>query len=231
LKPDNILVREDGSPVLVDYDGMFVPSMQGEKAREAGSPDYRHPLRTDADFNEHIDDFSVAVIALSLKALALNPSLRRSASADTLLLSETDFRDPANSHLLQSIALLTNNSELTLLFSAFYMALGRKSLDLISFRLFKTERPKTQKNNVIKSETTVTDRDIVKGIKYKHGVIYSTDGKQLLRCNSQIKEYTIKPGTKIICDKAFKNCNLLKSIKLPSSVKQSEMKLSTDVNL
>lgn len=32
LKPDNILVRDDGSLVLVDYDGMYVPAMQGQKA-------------------------------------------------------------------------------------------------------------------------------------------------------------------------------------------------------
>ena len=28
LKPDNILVKEDGSIVLVDYDGMYVPAMK-----------------------------------------------------------------------------------------------------------------------------------------------------------------------------------------------------------
>ena len=28
LKPDNILVRENGALVLVDYDGMYVPSMK-----------------------------------------------------------------------------------------------------------------------------------------------------------------------------------------------------------
>ena len=47
LKPDNILVREDGMLVLVDYDGMYVPAMKGQKARELGSPDFRHPLRTE----------------------------------------------------------------------------------------------------------------------------------------------------------------------------------------
>ena len=57
LKPDNILVHDDGSLTLVDYDGMYVPAMQGQKSRELGSPDFRHPLRTDDDFNEHIDDF------------------------------------------------------------------------------------------------------------------------------------------------------------------------------
>ena len=36
LKPDNIMVREDGTLVLIDYDGMFVPAMKGQKAREMG---------------------------------------------------------------------------------------------------------------------------------------------------------------------------------------------------
>ena len=32
IKPDNIIVRPDGSLSLVDYDGMFVPSMKGCKS-------------------------------------------------------------------------------------------------------------------------------------------------------------------------------------------------------
>ena len=61
LKPDNILVRENGELALVDYDGMFVPSMEGQKARELGSPDFRHPLRDENQFDSHIDDFAIAV--------------------------------------------------------------------------------------------------------------------------------------------------------------------------
>ena len=70
LKPDNILVREDGTLVLVDYDGMYVPSMKGQKARELGSPDFRHPQRTIDDFDKHIDDFSAVSILLSLIAIS-----------------------------------------------------------------------------------------------------------------------------------------------------------------
>ena len=60
LKPGNIIVREDGTMVLVDYDGMYVQTMEGEKATEIGGTDFRHPLRTDKNFNEHIDDFAIA---------------------------------------------------------------------------------------------------------------------------------------------------------------------------
>ena len=94
LKPDNILVREDGTLVLVDYDGMYVPAMKGQKARELGSPDFRHPLRTEDDFDEHIDDFSLVSILLSLKAISFDIQLlEKYGSADRLLLSEIDYRN------------------------------------------------------------------------------------------------------------------------------------------
>ena len=59
LKPDNILVKSDGDLVLVDYDGMFVLAMKGQKSREIGSPDFCHPQRDEKLFDEHIDDFSI----------------------------------------------------------------------------------------------------------------------------------------------------------------------------
>ena len=94
LKPDNILVREDGTLVLVDYDGMYVPAMKGQKARELGSPDFRHPQRTEYDFNERIDDFPLVSILLSLKAISYNPQLLEQYGAvDRLLLSEIDYRN------------------------------------------------------------------------------------------------------------------------------------------
>ena len=97
LKPDNILVREDGNLVLVDYDGMYVPAMKGQKARELGSPDFRHPLRTEDDFDEHIDDFPLVSILLSLKAISINPSwLEKYGAADRLLLSYYEFHDIRN---------------------------------------------------------------------------------------------------------------------------------------
>ncbi len=60
IKPDNIIVRPDGSLSLVDYDGMFVPSMKGCKSPTVGTKDFSHPLRTVDDFDETIDDFSLA---------------------------------------------------------------------------------------------------------------------------------------------------------------------------
>ena len=111
LKPDNILVRDNGSLVLVDYDGMFVPSMKGQKARELGSPDFRHPQRTENDFDEHIDDFSIASILLSLKAIAINPQfLDEYGAADRLLLSEKDALNIGQCRLLKDLFLYNNKT-------------------------------------------------------------------------------------------------------------------------
>ena len=228
LKPDNILVRKDGTLVLVDYDGMFVPSMKGEKAREIGTPGYRHPLRDDSDFNEHIDDFSIAVIAMSLKAIALNPDLKAGNEAgDTLLLSEQDIRSPRDSEMIKNIQSLTNNPDLAVLYGIFYIALSKNSLEAISFRLFMTDKPKGEakckkviRKPVEKIDTSCSDKDIAEGIKDEYGVIYSKDGKRLLKCWSNLKlyKYKIKSGTQVICDNAFSWCKSLQSIVIPDSV-------------
>ena len=229
LKPDNILVREDGSLVLVDYDGMFVPAMKGEPAREVGSPDYRHPERTDRDFNGSIDDFSIAVIALSLRAIALKPDLRKISTTDTLLFTERDFRDPASSAMLKEVQALTSDKELSVLLGAFFIALANNSLDLLSFRIFMTakpekpkvvEVPKPQIIEVEEIDTSVTREDIENGVKDEFGVIYSKDGKRLLKCpfELELSNYTIKAGTKVICDSAFYGCSSLEGVTIPSSV-------------
>ena len=91
LKPDNICVRDDGSLVLLDYDGMYVPALSGRKPLEQGSPHYRHPLRSTLPFDEHIDDYSLSLILLSLRAIALDETLYvRYSSHEYLLLSEQD---------------------------------------------------------------------------------------------------------------------------------------------
>lgn len=100
LKPDNILVKNDGSLVLVDYDGMFVPAMQGQKAREIGSPDFRNPSRNEDDFNKDIDNFPIISILMSLELLVENKDyLSQYGAEDRLLFSEEDYRNIEESML------------------------------------------------------------------------------------------------------------------------------------
>ena len=217
LKPDNILVRSDGTLTLVDYDGMFVPAMEGTAARELGSPDFRHPLRTAERFNEHIDDFPLAVILLSLKALSLSPSLWNTYGAsDRLLFSAADYRDLSSCALLQAFPPLFTDSELTRLYALFLLAHSEEGLSNVSFRLLNLKYPELVAEEVLSTE--VTGEDLAEGVKDEYGVLYSKDGKRLLKGNVELKEYTVRKGTRVICDYAFGDCNSLTSLTLPSSL-------------
>ena len=219
LKPDNILVTEDGALVLVDYDGMYVPAMQGQKARELGSPDYRHPLRTEDCFNEHIDDFPLALIGMSLKAIALDTSLlQNNARSDSLLFSESDFQDIGECLMMKSLCSLLNDAEFSKLYALFLLAHSQQELSAVSFRLFLLNKVEKPIEEVLSTEAT--EEDLKDAIEDEYGVKYSRDGKKLLKASSSLrkKEYVVREGTEVICDGAF-FFNYLLSVTIPNSVK------------
>ena len=142
IKPDNIMVRPDGSLTLIDYDGMFVPAMKGQKSPTIGTKDFSHPLRTVDDFDETIDDFALASIALSLKAISLKPSLLDEYGAvDRLLFSADDYCDLSKSKVMAALQEQMNNEELTTLLSIFLLVKAKKNLALYSYRTFSISKP------------------------------------------------------------------------------------------
>ena len=217
LKPDNILVRPDGTLALVDYDGMFVPAMKGTSARELGSPDFRHPLRTPECFNDHIDDFPLASILLSLKALSLSPSLWQTyGAADRLLFSATDYCDLASCPLLRELPTLFADPELPRLYALFLLAYTEGELNNASINLINLNVPEVVEEG--KLSTEVTEEEIEEGVKDEYGVTYSKDGLRLLEGNSELTTYMVRKGTRVICDEAFSSCHALTSITLPQGV-------------
>ena len=129
IKPDNIIVRPDGNLTLVDYDGMFVPAMKGQKSPTIGTKDFSHPLRTVDDFDETIDDFALASIALSLKAISLKPSLLDEyGAADRLLFSAEDYNELCKINLWKKLSRL-KNAELKKLQTCLRLAKNRKKYD------------------------------------------------------------------------------------------------------
>ena len=217
LKPDNIFVHDDGSLTLIDYDGMFVPAMQGQKSRELGSPDFRHPLRTKDDFNEQIDDFSAISILLSLRLIAFAPSFFvQYGASDRLLFSENDYRNLSSCNLLKSV-FPSQDTEINTLISLFTIACIHKTLERVSFKLLMVNKPNKSKTIKKHLSTKVTDDDLQNATIDEFGAKYSPDGKRLL-IGSDIKEYKIKDGTNVICDNAFYECMSLQKIYIPSSV-------------
>ncbi len=221
IKPDNIMVRPDGTLTLVDYDGMYVAAMKGRKSPTIGTKDFAHPLRTVDDFDETIDDFALAVIALSLKAISLDPSLYTTYGAsDRLLFAANDFLDLSKSKVLSALQSLLADEELKTLLSMFLMASAKKNLSMCSFRLFGLEEPHCEQPKEVEVlSTEVTKEDIKNGIQDEFGVMYSKDGERLLKATQNLSgHYMIKEGTKVICNNAFRWCRSLTSINIPDSV-------------
>ena len=143
IKPDNILVRADGSMVLVDYDGLFVPSMLGTPSREAGTPAFRHPNRPRMPFDERIDDFPLASINLSLYLIALKPGLLQKYGAkDRLLFAEADFVNLAQCSVVKEVSKLNYDPNLQRLYALFLISLSEGSLERCENRLMLLPPPK-----------------------------------------------------------------------------------------
>ena len=235
IKPDNIMVRSDGTLTLVDYDGMFVPAMKGQTSPTIGTKDFSHPLRTIDDFDETIDDFALASIALSLKAISLNPSLLNEYGAsDRLLFSAADYLDLSKSKTMTALQGLLADEETKTILSMFLLASAKKNLSMCSFRLFNVEKPKEEEEEEEWS-TKVTKEDFENAVEDEFGVKYSKDWKRLLRApksssgNNLTKKtlarieglkgkYSIRKGVKVIGDRAFGSCDSLTNINIPNSV-------------
>ena len=219
VKPDNIIIRPDGSLTLVDYDGMFVSSMKGCKSPTIGTKDFSHPLRTMDDFDETIDDFSLASIALSLKAISMNSTLLDTYGAsDRLLFSEKDYRTPSNSKVISALQGLMCDKDFCTLYSLFMLALARKELSACSFRLFVGEMP-ILPQTIEDLSTKATDEELREAFVDEWGVKYSKDGRKLLKAPYELNgTYSIRKGTKIICDEAFGLRSSLIEVVIPNSV-------------
>ena len=215
IKPDNIMVRPDGNLTLVDYDGMFVPAMKGQKSPTIGTKDFSHPLRTVDDFDENIDDFALASIALSLKAISLRPSLLDEyGGADRLLFSVEDYRDLSNSNVFVSLSELLGDTDLLLLYSMFNIACVKKNLSFVSFRMFYIALPGNCWQEKIRFD------DFKQVFIDEFGVKYGRNGLTLIRAPKDISgTYRIRKECRFINTKAFKGCSNLEKLILPHSLK------------
>ncbi len=215
IKPDNIMVRPDGTLTLVDYDGMFVPAMKGQKSPTIGTKDFSHPLRAIDDFDETIDDFALASMALSLKAISLNPFLLDEYGAsDRLLFSAADYLDLSKSKTMTALQGLLADEETKTLLSMFLLASAKKNLSMCSFRLFGVEKPKEEVWS-----TKVTDEDLENAVEDEFGVKYSKDWKRLLKAPMSLSgKYSIRKGVKVIGDWVFYLCKSITNINIPNSV-------------
>lgn len=215
IKPDNIIIKENGNLVLVDYDGMYVPSMKGSAARENGSPNFRHPERTDKDFDEHIDDFALAVLILTLKVLSLDfDAYSTIAANDYCIFSESDYQYLDNASGLYYIESHLKDSELQKIWGVFLIALSENKLSSISFRLASLSLP--SKDGCYSLLTELTEDE--KNRKDESGIVVDRSGRRVISANEEKTVLNIPEGIEIICQRALQS-KAYKTIVLPESLK------------
>lgn len=216
IESDNIIVRSDGTLTLVDYDKMFVPAMKGQQSPAIGAENFSHPLRTINDFDKTIDDFALASMALSLKAISMKPSLLdRYGDSDRLLFSANDYRDLKKSKVMLDLSRLIYDEELATLLSMFLLANAKKNLTMCSFRLFIGKKPECKIDLL---STKETGEDLKNAVTDEYGCKYSKDGTKLLSVPKYLAgSYTIKANTKVICIQAFEESSLSRIV-VPNSV-------------
>jgi WD40 domain-containing protein/protein kinase-like protein len=104
LQHGNVLVDSSNSVKLIDYDGMYVPSLRGRGSHEKGHPAYQHPEREGSDFDESVDRFSALVIQASLLALAEKPELwKKYNEEDNLIFKRADFQSPDSAPVFKDL--------------------------------------------------------------------------------------------------------------------------------
>jgi hypothetical protein len=107
LQHGNVLVTDEGCLRLIDYDGMWVPKLKGQKSHETGHPDYQSPLRTQNDYNSDIDQFAGDVIHVAIRALSAQPKLwQKYNNGDNLLFRRQDYLDPHSSDVFRDVEAL-----------------------------------------------------------------------------------------------------------------------------
>ncbi|MRH87457.1 hypothetical protein GFY24_08300 [Nocardia sp. SYP-A9097] len=107
LQHGNIVVGQDLSISLIDYDGMYLNAFESMTLRaiEQGHRNYQHPGRGER-FDLSADAFASAVIDVSLRALGQRPALWEDfgGTGENLIFSARDFVDPDNSPVFAALA-------------------------------------------------------------------------------------------------------------------------------
>ncbi len=109
MQHGNILVKSDGSLLLVDYDTMYAPGMEGLPNSNAGLLGFQHPSRRkDTKLSPKADYFSELVIYVTLKAAIEKPDLwykyKCHEDSPDLIFHSQDFDDISRSAAYREVS-------------------------------------------------------------------------------------------------------------------------------
>jgi hypothetical protein len=192
LSHENIMMVNDEF-YLVDYDGMYVPDLQGYSPVVAGQPNFQHPsrLKTPGYFGIYQDDFSAIAIYISLLALSHDASFynKYENGGNSLLFKESDFLDPDASPFLNDIEKIPSMSELA---KSFRVICKGDLLQVPSLGDFL-------KGKLVSTRATINPTAL------SNNVVFSTEGNPVFNANTTYDTlYTAQGHIGLVAGKVFK---------------------------
>ena len=177
LKLSNIIVGNNGQLFLIDYDGMYLPELEGQQSLENGTPSYQHPKRTQSHFDSTIDHFSILNIYLSLLILSERPELfEKYNDGDNIIFTKEDFENPGSSELFKE---LNQDKIQERLIFYFKKAIAEDSISIDNIGdLIKGKFPSPQ------IEITHSPSDLVIGQSFT--AIWTTSNVERLELNGEV---------------------------------------------
>ncbi|HBI46073.1 MAG TPA: hypothetical protein DDY78_24940, partial [Planctomycetales bacterium] len=113
LQHGNVLLVPGSTPnalalKLIDYDGMWIPSLAKTKSGEVGHANFQHPRRLrEGTYSLEVDRFPLLLVATAMRALKADKSLwAKYDNGDNLLFKESDLVAPGQSALFEELASL-----------------------------------------------------------------------------------------------------------------------------
>lgn len=221
LHPENIMVDSNGNLVLVDFDNFRLASTKEYNSNHDRADDYAHPdgLNSGNDI-KYSDDFTISLLALSLRAIAIDNTLLNSYDGKGgILLSEKDLKDISESSVLKKV-FPSLDPILDELYGIFLKCYNEYQLPVPYFQSVVERCMIPLYLNPIP-----TKREKKYSIEEKSGAVYSHDGLKLIkfegfRYGYDKKIFEPNYGCMTICDKAFGYSDYGCKIIIPESIRQ-----------
>lgn len=103
LKPENIIVDDEGRMHAIDFDAVYRPDLADLRSEEVGTAAFQHPQRGRWMYDKAMDDYPIALISSALHALAADESLWESVETDAFLVFDPHDMVRGKCRLLASI--------------------------------------------------------------------------------------------------------------------------------
>lgn len=184
IQSGNIIITNDSTGKakvkLIDYDGMFVPSLINKQNLERGRAEFQHPNRNQLVFNEKIDRFSFWVILCALEALKFDKDLWLEVmqggfnTLDNMLFTGKDFANTQSSVLFNRLTSI-NQPSLNFYLSKLKTFCVTDPNKIESVKLY--DNLNTEENTEINKEPEeVSNNDTLKIISFPSGAnIYTSE--------------------------------------------------------